>query len=216
VRLLGNPVAKLPDIYPSEMVETANARWLSNSGLGLTPLKFSRAEIRVAYESLLPGLITHGKEWRTACPIHNGKNPNLAINSESGFAYCHSRCRKGWDLPRFVSALRSTGFEAAMKELSQLLGRNLSHNGNHNQSEAWLKIGSYRYTDESGSLLFEVIRRERGRGADREKTSNADAQPGALAGNRISSIPDASYTTFQVYERQQQSFWWRVRSVPIC
>ena len=47
----------------------------------------------------MPGMrITNAREWRSPCPVHNGKDLNFAVSSETGLSQCHSQCGRGWDI----------------------------------------------------------------------------------------------------------------------
>src|SRR3954453_1902053 len=90
---------------------------------------FSPAEVQAYYSSRLPGLSQRGREWRGPCPIHGGKRPNFAVNSQDGEYYCHSACNCGGDMIALEMALTGVDFKRAKAEVFRLIGRPESVNG---------------------------------------------------------------------------------------
>ena len=92
-------------------------------------ITLSPQNVHAYYANRLPKLPQRGQEWRGPCPIHDGKRDSLAVQAETGRAYCHSTCSRGWDIPGFEQALSSCDFPTAIKHISQIVGRDLSNNG---------------------------------------------------------------------------------------
>jgi replicative DNA helicase len=114
---------------------------------------FSASEVRSFYASRLPSLkITNQREWRGPCPIHNGKDPNFAVNAETGLAQCHSQCGRGWDLISLEQELSGLDFPKAKDRVFELVGRPKVPWEERNVEAI------YDYTDESGRLLYQVLR----------------------------------------------------------
>lgn len=74
-----------------------------------------------------------GGEGRIACPIHNGKNKNFAVNAETGQSICHSDCGRGWDILSLEQELTGADFTKAKAEVFQIIGR-VNGNGHHAQN----------------------------------------------------------------------------------
>ncbi|MCH5147612.1 MAG: hypothetical protein J1F61_06415 [Clostridiales bacterium] len=60
--------------------------------------------------------ITIDRQHRCACPIHGGKNRNLAIYPKTNSFYCFT-CGAGGDLIKFVAKLYDITYADAMKKL---------------------------------------------------------------------------------------------------
>lgn len=115
---------------------------------------FTASEIRSYYAYRTPSLkITRAREWRGPCPIHGGKDDNFAVNSETGAAFCHSRCSKGWDILGLEQELSGLGFVAAKEAVYSVVGR---------PKPSWEErdiVATYDYTDADGQLLYQVVRK---------------------------------------------------------
>ena len=118
-------------------------------------IKLSPHDIRDYYKTRLPKLPQRDHEWRGPCPIHGGKRDSLAVQAGTGWAYCHSTCSRGWDIPGFEQALFSCDFPTAVKHISQIVGRDLSNNGTQPERRI---VCEYDYCDAEGKLLFQVVR----------------------------------------------------------
>jgi len=121
----------------------------------LTPV-----EVRRYYAVRLPDcrLIT-SREWRCPCPVHQGDDDNFSIEAATGRWYCHSQCGRGGDVYQLEMALTGADFRAAAESVHAIVGRGAR--------AEWLPRGvpshachtdTYRYTDEKGGLLYEVLR----------------------------------------------------------
>ena len=119
-------------------------------------ITLSPHDIRAYYKDRLPKLSQRDQEWRCPCPIHGGKRDSLAVNAETGQAYCHATCDRGWDVPAFEQALSGCDFRTAVRQISQIVGRDLSQ-GNGTQPRRRL-VCEYDYCDADGKLLFQVCR----------------------------------------------------------
>jgi len=99
----------------------------------------------------LQGVARSGLGWKALCPAHADISPSLAIDARDGkiLLHCHATCT-----PEAICA--ELGIE--MRDLF------LDSNSD------WSDVAAYKYVDEEGMLLFEVLRRERLRNGRREKT----------------------------------------------
>lgn len=116
-------------------------------------MTFSPSEVRSYWISRIPRLnaSTH-REWRCPCPIHQGTNPNFAINSETGLAQCHSTCGRGWDMISYEMEISGLDFPKAKERVFDVVGRaNVPWDERNVEAK-------YDYTDESGKLLYQVLR----------------------------------------------------------
>lgn len=117
-------------------------------------MDFTQSEIATYYESRVPRLRkVEGKWLRGPCPIHAGKDLNFAVNPDTGAARCHSQCDRGWDVISLEMELSSGDFVKAKTEVFRLIGRPLP-SWQDRDVEA-----TYDYTDESGNLLYQVVRK---------------------------------------------------------
>ena len=114
-------------------------------------------EVAAYYRTRLPKLSLRGSQWRTACPVHNGKRDSFAVDPETGRAHCHSECARGWDIPGLEQELSNCDFKTALGHIEAVIGRALSSNGLQNQRQI---AATYDYQGEDGALLFQVIRYE--------------------------------------------------------
>src|SRR5580700_9445637 len=85
---------------------------------------FTALEISTYYQRRVPGMPQgNNREWRGRCPIHDGQDSNFAVNSENGLAWCHSRCRRGWDIISLEMELGAMEFIAAKASVYEIIGR---------------------------------------------------------------------------------------------
>src|SRR5690242_18600589 len=85
---------------------------------------FDSSEVRRYYSSRVPSLkITNQREWRAACPVHGGKDPNFAVSAETGLATCHSQCGRGWDPISLEMELSGSDFPRAKAAVFEIVGR---------------------------------------------------------------------------------------------
>jgi len=134
-------------------------------------VQLSRGEIAQYFRIRVPDLKQRGKEWRGPCPIHKGKDDNFAVNSETGAAYCHSQCQRGWGVVELEAELRGISAEEAFQSVKDILGiptekqppRQNSERKKRGtkQGDGFEEKARYVYEDEKGSVLFEVVRLER-------------------------------------------------------
>lgn len=115
---------------------------------------FTPSEVRAYYAARVPSLkITSHREWRGPCPVHSGKDPNFAVNAETGLAQCHSQCGRGWDPISLEMELAGLDFPRAKERVFDLVGR---------PRIPWEERdveAIYDYTDEQGKLLYQVLRK---------------------------------------------------------
>jgi CHC2 zinc finger len=114
---------------------------------------FTSSEVRGYYAARVPSLrITNQREWRGPCPVHSGKDPNFAVNAETGLAQCHSQCGRGWDPISLEMELSGVDFPRAKEAVFQIVGR---------PNVPWEERNVeaiYDYTDAAGKLLYQVLR----------------------------------------------------------
>jgi putative DNA primase/helicase len=88
----------------------------------------------------------HGRKsgggWMVRCPAHDDKDPSLSLRDEQGkvLAHCHAGC----DQRAVIEALKGLGLWPDAPE-------------RHQQR---VIAATYDYTDESGQLLYQVVRTE--------------------------------------------------------
>lgn len=130
-------------------------------------MDFNASEVSVYYADRVPNLKqVRGREWRGPCPVHGGKDDNFAVNAETGQAFCHSQCGRGWDMLDLEQELSHSDFPTAKKEVFQLIGR-------PEPSRFDLDIvAAYDYTDAQGDLLYQVVRRSPKRFGQRRPDGN--------------------------------------------
>lgn len=116
-------------------------------------MNFGPSEVRAYYADRVRALrITNQREWRGPCPVHSGKDLNFAVNAETGLAQCHSQCGRGWDILSLEMELCSVDFARAKERVFSLIGR---------PNVPWEERNVeaiYDYTDETGKLLYQVLR----------------------------------------------------------
>lgn len=96
---------------------------------------------------------TRTKEWRGPCPIHDGKDPNFTVDSETGQAHCHSRCGRGFDILSLEMAITGRSFVDCKKSVFRLIGR-----PEPSRDEADIEA-TYDYVDGDGKLVYQVVRK---------------------------------------------------------
>jgi putative DNA primase/helicase len=158
--------------------------------LNTANIRFTPSEVSVYYSARVSQLQQRrAAEWRGPCPLHKGKDDNLTVESDTGRWFCHSRCGRGGDILELERALTGADFPICKAEVFRIVGRgepddrSYTITANHNltstiaskptkptaRADEWREIERYSYTDENGKLLYEVVRRERGEGAERKK-----------------------------------------------
>jgi DNA primase len=120
------------------------------------PITFTESEIATYFRYRVPKLKPpRGAESRCACLIHGGTNDNFAVNMQSGFSYCHSKCGTGWDIPAFEQALTGVDFKSAKAEIFRIIGRS---DEPRELSFGERFVTAYNYDDEGGRLLYQIVR----------------------------------------------------------
>jgi len=117
-------------------------------------LEFTTSEISVYYGERLPKLPQRGREWRGPCPVHGGKRDSFAVNPETGAAYCHSSCAKGWNPITFEQEIHGGTPKEAVERVKRIIGR---------VDPAPVRkriVATCDYVDEDGQLLFQTVRYE--------------------------------------------------------
>lgn len=117
-------------------------------------MNFTAHEVQIYYSSKFPNAPMRGtKDWRMPCPIHSGTNPNFSINPSTGLSQCHSTCGRGWDMISLEQELTGLDFVRAKERVFELVGR---------PKVEWEERefeSVYDYTDESGKVVYQVIRK---------------------------------------------------------
>ncbi|MFZ1008645.1 MAG: DnaB-like helicase C-terminal domain-containing protein [Candidatus Sulfotelmatobacter sp.] len=116
-------------------------------------MEFTEQEISLYYTSRAPGLKTAGATMRGPCPVHNGKDANFSVEPSTGLCYCHSQCGRGWDVLSLEQELHSCDFVSAKRLVFEFLGRP------EPTSEERDIEAQYDYTDEKGTVLYQVVRK---------------------------------------------------------
>lgn len=115
-------------------------------------VNFSPAEISRYYSARMPGLKQlKARAWRGKCPVHAGNDDNFSVDPQTGAAYCHSQCGKGWDILGLEMELSGTAFPAAKKESYEIMGRPLE------DGEQGF-VATYEYQEENGNVRYQVVR----------------------------------------------------------
>lgn len=139
------------------------------------PIIFTQHEVSAYYAARLPKLLRRGREWRGACPVHNGKDDNFAVEAENGRWFCHSTCGRGGGILELEEALSGGDFPIRKAEVFRLVGRTepeYRHSGTRTNgnwagtppskptkpSGGWREVARYPYVDRDGGLLYEVVR----------------------------------------------------------
>lgn len=116
---------------------------------------FTRQQILAWAAERLPNLKPTGKDLRGPCPIHNGTRPNFWFNPQTGGAFCHSECGRGWGIVGLEAALTGATEAEALREVCRIIG---APEPNGNQKGRFMPIAEYSYTDETGVELFQIVR----------------------------------------------------------
>jgi len=95
-----------------------------------------------------------GNEYIALCPFHDDKTPSFNFNSESGLYLCRGCGRKGNAL-HFYAKLNGFDTKRDFPKILQGIARDF---GIDIPQEKPRVVAEYNYTDESGNLLFQVVR----------------------------------------------------------
>ena len=159
-------------------------------------ITFTPGEVSNYYAVRVPHLKRRGAEWRGACPIHNGKDDNFAVESDTGRWFCHSTCGRGGDILELEAALTGGDFPTCKKGVFRLVGRiepEYRRNGTRTNGDSATgsaggerEVARYPYVDRDGNLLYEVIRYL---GPDGEKTFRQSRPNGSGNLDGIERVP---------------------------
>lgn len=117
-------------------------------------MDFTESEVSSYFTQRVPGLKQSGqREWRGKCPVHNGKDDNFAVDSRTGMSKCHSQCGKGWDILGLERELEGVDFIRAKESVYRIVGRAPDAFEDRDVEAA------YDYTDESGKVVYQVVRK---------------------------------------------------------
>jgi KaiC/GvpD/RAD55 family RecA-like ATPase len=117
-------------------------------------IEFGIFEIARYYAVRIPKLKQRGREWRSPCPVHNGKDDNFSVNPETGQAHCHSVCGKGWDIIGLEQALTGCDFQHAKEQVFEIVGKTEVPV----RQKRGTMVCAYNYHDKDGKLLYQVVR----------------------------------------------------------
>jgi len=111
----------------------------------------SSLDFKTFYQSLLPSLRRENVKGEAIglCPFHDDHVPSLSINIDSGLWHCFAGCGSG-DVFDFYMRIKGTDFKTALEEIAEI-----ASTGKESEKKI---IKTYDYTDESGNLLFQVVR----------------------------------------------------------
>jgi hypothetical protein len=120
------------------------------------------SEVAQYYAVRFPNLKQRGPEWRNACPLHSGKDPNFSVKADTGEWYCHSQCNHGGSVYDLEMEISGAEFREARDAVFGIVGRPLpvkvSRSTPTKPSAQWQEIARYPYVNAEGVLLYEVIR----------------------------------------------------------
>jgi hypothetical protein len=92
-----------------------------------SPITFTPGQVSIYYAARVSKLKQRGREWRGPCPIHSrdGRqhDDNFAVKSQTGEAFCHSVCGRGWDIIALEMELTGADFRTAKAAVFRLVGR---------------------------------------------------------------------------------------------
>ncbi len=81
-----------------------------------------------------------GNGWMAQCPAHDDKNPSLSLRDVDGKVLVH--CHAGCEQDAVVGALKAFGLWTEPRQSSGII------------------VATYDYSDETGELLYQIVRRE--------------------------------------------------------
>lgn len=84
---------------------------------------FAPSEVSAYCRARLPKLAQRGRQWRGACPLHQGKRFSFSVNPETGCWYCFAECGRGGDLLALEMALTGADFRSALAAVCAIVGR---------------------------------------------------------------------------------------------
>ena len=112
-------------------------------------------DIKAFYDDLLPSLRWYPQSGMALCPFHEDHNPSLSINPERGTFHCFG-CGESGSLFDFYMRYYGTDYKTALQELAIRAGIE-TNKGKESLQNSKIEA-TYNYTDESGNLLFQVVR----------------------------------------------------------
>jgi hypothetical protein len=95
-----------------------------------------------------------GNEYEAICPFHDDKKPSFNFNDHTGQYFCHG-CNKKGDLIHFYAKIKGLGTK---HDFGKIL-RGIANDFGITYEKPHI-VKTYDYTDESGNLLFQVLRME--------------------------------------------------------
>lgn len=94
-----------------------------------------------------------GDEYQAICPFHNDSKPSLCFNDEKGTFFCHGCGAKGDAIGFFAQLFgydQKKDFPKVLKQIAAVF--------NIGRETTPRIVEEYDYTDEKGTLLFQVVR----------------------------------------------------------
>lgn len=86
------------------------------------------------------------------CPFHDDRNPSLEVGLRKGVWYCHP-CGEGGGMVEFERRLKDCDASSALLSVASFLGL-----GTTPESIEEAPIATYDYPDETGEVLFQIVR----------------------------------------------------------
>ena len=97
-----------------------------------------------------------GDEWQALCPFHADSKPSLSINAQTGLYFCHG-CNKKGSFLHFYAKLNGLNDRRDFPKILAGIARDFGIEAEEVKARL---VKTYDYTDEAGSLLFQVCRYE--------------------------------------------------------
>jgi 5S rRNA maturation endonuclease (ribonuclease M5) len=138
-------------------------------------LEFSQSEVEAYYRARVPSVRQEGPEWRGPCPVHQGDDDNFAVNPETGLAYCHSQCSRGWNIVQLEQELSGRAWKDCRQEVLALVGRPAKG------PTQLREVATYDYTNAKGEFLFQVVRYEPKTFRQRRRVVKVDGTSAGIA-----------------------------------
>jgi 5S rRNA maturation endonuclease (ribonuclease M5) len=121
----------------------------------------NKLDIKNYYEGELTSIKWDSKGQGTAkCPFHSDTKPSLSVDSKKGLFNCYG-CKAKGNIFEFYKKMHHVDYEKACDALSKMAGLTpqlpASNAGSSSKTASQL-IACYDYKDESGKLIFQVVR----------------------------------------------------------
>jgi KaiC/GvpD/RAD55 family RecA-like ATPase len=140
-------------------------------------MEFTPVEVSRYYSIRVPDHSKHrpvAGQWRTKCPVHSGKDPNFSISPETGMAFCHSQCGRGFDMVSLEMELSGLSFGKAKEAVFELICRPKPSPVDRDIDQIFV------YTDVAGNPAYRVVRKYKDTGKKDFPQQAADGKGGWL------------------------------------